>query len=231
MTGALTGKSVFVADLNGAFGAAIVSAIEAAGGAAFAGCTRSKPAAGWPDKGERYDAACPAEWERILAAAEHRLGPLTSVVSNVDVLVRGSIEDLDPAGWRDARTMLDAAMLAMRHGLPRVRQIPGSAIVNVCSIASEIALPNHASYCAAAFALRPMTRSAAIHAREKGYATRINCVIAGFEEGAPLATLVPQAAVSADDVAAMVVYCLSDSSRGATGAEFTVDNGGSVYPT
>lgn len=53
--------------------------------------------------------------------------------------------------------------------------------------------------------------------------------MAGFDSTGRLAALIPKAAV-ASDVAAMVVYLLSDAAKGLTGAEFTVDNGGSVHP-
>lgn len=226
----LVHKSVFVTAINGAFGPATARAIRAEGGRFVAACRSSAP----PEfAGDCIDGdpASPGDWVRFLDEAERRIGPLTSLVNNPDALVKGSIADLDSAGWRLARTsVLDAAMLAVRNILPRLRRVPGSSIVNICSIASEIGLADHASYCATAFALRPMTRSAAIHAREKGYGTRVNCVVAGFDSTGPLAALIPKAAVAADDVAAMVVYLLSDAAKGSTGAEFTVDNGGSVHP-
>lgn len=226
----LAGKSVFVTDIDGAFGPAIARAVRAAGGRFVAGCRSPAPQEFVGDCIDG-DPAAPGDWMRFLDDADRRIGPLTSLVNNPDALVEGSIADLDSAGWRLAQTsVLDAAMLAVRNTLPRLRHVPGSSIVNICSIASEIGLADHSSYCATAFALRPMTRSAAIHAREKGYATRVNCVIAGFDSTGPLAALITKAAVAAEDVAAMVVYLLSDAAKGSTGAEFTVDNGGSVHP-
>ena len=58
----------------------------------------------------------------------------------------------------------------------------------------------------------------------------MNCVIVGFDSTGPLAALIFKVTVAAEDVAAMVVYLLSHAAKGSTGAEFTVDNGGSVHP-
>lgn len=231
MTNALAGKSVFLTDIGGAFGDAIVAAVLTAGGRIVAGCSLPQPPAMYSDVCIPHDPGNSTSWTRVLDQAEACIGSLTSVVNNPELTVRGSIDELDSAGWHRARAGgLDAAMYGIRAALPRLRYVQGSSLVNLCSIASEIGLANYVSTCAMAFAIRPMTRSAAVHALEKGYATRVNCVVAGFDPDGPLAALVPELAVDPLDVAAMVVFLLSDAARGATGAEFTVDGGGSLHP-
>ena len=227
----LSGKAVFLSDIAGAFGPAIATAIIAAGGRLVAGCGASDPPAAFAGVCVFHDPADAASWPRALDASESRIGRLTSIVNNAETIVRGSIEELDTADWRRARAGgLDAAMYAMRSALPRLRHVPGSSVVNLCSIAGEIGLANYASLCATAFAMRSMTRSAAIHAKEKRYSTRFNCVIAGFDQDGSLAKVLPELSVDPEDVATMIVFLLSDAARGATGAEFTIDGGGSLHP-
>lgn len=227
----LAGKSVLLVDIADAFGEAIATAVLNAGGRLVAGCSAASAPPGFSDACHIHDPGDPAGWQALIEAAGTRIGPLTGVVVNPQSIVRGSIEDLNVAAWRLVRAGgLDAAMHALRAALPRLRHVEGSSIVNLCSIAGELGLASFASTCATAFALRPMTRSAAVHAKEKGYATRINCVITGFERTGPLAALIPELGVDAEDVAAMVVFLLSDAAGGTTGAEFTVDGGGSLHP-
>lgn len=231
MTHMLTGKSIFLTDIGGAFGEAIAAAVLTAGGRIAAGCSLPTPPALYADICIAHAPNDPASWTQVLEEAEARLGTLTGFVNNPELLVRGSIADLDGEGWQRARAGgLDAAMYGIRAALPRLRWIQGSSLVNLCSIAGDIGLANYVSTCATAFAIRPMTRSAAVHALEKGYETRVNCIVAGFDPGGPLAASLPELAVDPCDVAGMVVFLLSDAAKGANGAEFTIDGGGSLHP-
>lgn len=171
------------------------------------------------------------QWPLALNHIEDRLGQLDVVVVGSAAIADGSIEQLDPARARAARVAtIDRTMLAMRAVLPRLRHRAGSAIVVVASIAGEIGFPAFAMTSAVVTAQRAMVRSAAVHTREKGYATRVNVVLAGPLPSHPMADAMPRAIVAADAVASAVAFLLSDAARGINGAELTVDGGGGLYP-
>jgi NAD(P)-dependent dehydrogenase (short-subunit alcohol dehydrogenase family) len=179
------------------------------------------------------------------AAAE--FGALHTVVSNAGIGAQGTVVDNADDEWH---RVLDINVLGMvrtaRHALPHLRRSagerPGSvSITHTCSIAATAGLPQRALYSASKGAVLSLTLAmAADHIRE---GIRVNCVNPGTAdtpwvgrlldsapdpaaERAALAARQPTGRlVSADEVAAAVVYLASPAASAVTGTALAVDGG------
>ncbi|MFJ3089991.1 SDR family NAD(P)-dependent oxidoreductase [Streptomyces sp. NPDC086838] len=189
------------------------------------------------------DAAVRAAVDR--AAAE--LGSLHTLVSNAGIGAIGTVEDNDDAEWAQ---VLDINVLGMvraaRHALPHLRRTaadrPGAvSITHTCSIAATAGLPQRALYSASKGAVLSLTLAmAADHVRE---GIRVNCVNPGTADTPWIGRLLDQAddpaaeraaldarqplgrLVSADEVAAAVVYLAGPAAASVTGTALAVDGG------
>lgn len=189
------------------------------------------------------DAAVRAAVDR--AAAE--LGSLHTLVSNAGIGSIGSVEDNDDDEW--AR-VLDINVLGMvrtaRHALPHLRRAaaerPGAvSITQTCSIAATAGLPQRALYSASKGAVLSLTLAmAADHVRE---GVRVNCVNPGTADTPWIGRLLGQAddpaaeraalnarqplgrLVSADEVAAAILYLAGPAAASVTGTALAVDGG------
>ncbi|MEU8705715.1 SDR family oxidoreductase [Streptomyces sp. NPDC048565] len=179
------------------------------------------------------------------AAAE--LGGLHTLVSNAGIGSIGTVEDNPDAEWT---RVLDINVLGMvraaRHALPHLRRAaaerPGAvSITQTCSIAATAGLPQRALYSASKGAVLSLTLAmAADHVRE---GIRVNCVNPGTADTPWIGRLLGQAEdpvaeraaldarqplgrlVSADEVAAAVVYLASPAAASVTGTALAVDGG------
>lgn len=179
------------------------------------------------------------------AAAE--LGSLHTLVSNAGIGSIGTVEDNDDDEW--AR-VLDVNVLGMvrtaRHALPHLRTAaadrPGAvSITHTCSIAATAGLPQRALYSASKGAVLSLTLAmAADHVRE---GIRVNCVNPGTADTPWIGRLLGRAddpaaeraalnarqplgrLVSADEVAAAILYLASPGAASVTGTALAVDGG------
>ncbi|MER7726032.1 SDR family oxidoreductase [Streptomyces sp. NPDC096323] len=179
------------------------------------------------------------------AAAE--LGSLHTLVSNAGIGSIGTVEDNDDEEW--AR-VLDVNVLGMvrtaRHALPHLRRAaadrPGAvSITQTCSIAATAGLPQRALYSASKGAVLSLTLAmAADHVRE---GIRVNCVNPGTADTPWIGRLLGQAddpaaeraalnarqplgrLVSANEVAAAILYLASPGAASVTGTALAVDGG------
>ncbi|MCX4733094.1 SDR family NAD(P)-dependent oxidoreductase [Streptomyces sp. NBC_01363] len=179
------------------------------------------------------------------AAAE--LGTLHTVVSNAGIGSIGTVEDNADDEWT---RVLDINVLGMvrtaRHALPHLRRAaaarPGAvSITQTCSIAATAGLPQRALYSASKGAVLSLTLAmAADHVRE---GIRVNCVNPGTADTPWIGRLLGRAddpaaeraalnarqplgrLVSADEVAAAIVYLASPAAASVTGTALAVDGG------
>ncbi|MFB7190855.1 SDR family NAD(P)-dependent oxidoreductase [Streptomyces sp. NPDC056230] len=179
------------------------------------------------------------------AAAE--LGGLHTLVSNAGIGSIGTVEDNADEEWT---RVLDINVLGMvrtaRHALPHLRRAaadrPGAvSITQTCSIAATSGLPQRALYSASKGAVLSLTLAmAADHVRE---GVRVNCVNPGTADTPWIGRLLGQAddpaaeraalnarqplgrLVSADEVAAAIVYLASPAAASVTGTALAVDGG------
>ncbi|MFH9466935.1 SDR family NAD(P)-dependent oxidoreductase [Streptomyces clavifer] len=179
--------------------------------------------------------------------AAGELGGLHTLVSNAGIGSIGTVEDNTDEEWT---RVLDVNVLGMvraaRHSLPHLRRAaagrPGAvSITQTCSIAATAGLPQRALYSASKGAVLSLTLAmAADHVRE---GIRVNCVNPGTADTPWIGRLLGQAEdpaaeraaldarqplgrlVSADEVAAAVVYLASPAAASVTGTALAVDGG------
>jgi 3alpha(or 20beta)-hydroxysteroid dehydrogenase len=125
----------------------------------------------------------------------------------------------------------------MKAAIPAMRAGGGGSIINISSVGGLRGRPLTAAYAATKFAIRGMTKCAALEVGHDGI--RVNSVHPGsidtdMTRGAEFAAVdkaayhaalpIPRAGTP-DDVAQLVLFLASDESRYCTGAEFVVDGG------
>ncbi|WP_097965910.1 SDR family NAD(P)-dependent oxidoreductase [Streptomyces sp. or20] len=177
-----------------------------------------------------------------VGAAAAALGGIDILVNNAGIGAAGTVEDNPDDEWHG---VLDVNVLGVvrttRAALPHLRRSEHAAVVNVCSIAATAGLPRRALYSASKGAVLSLTLAmAADHVRE---GIRVNCVNPGTvdtpwvgrlldaaddpaAERAALSARQPTGRlVSAEEVAAAVVYLASPSAGSVTGTALAVDGG------
>ncbi|MDQ1576396.1 MAG: hypothetical protein QOH55_1546 [Microbacteriaceae bacterium] len=175
-------------------------------------------------------------------AVVERFGRLDIVVNNAGVGAQGTVADNTDEEWHRAYDINVVGIVRVsRAALPHLRTSPSAAIVNTCSAAATVGLPQRALYSATKGAVLALTRAmAADHIRE---GIRVNCVNPGTADTPWVGRLLDSAAdpaaeraalearqphgrlVSADEVAGAVAYLASPLSGSTTGTSIEVDGG------
>ncbi|MFE9555282.1 SDR family NAD(P)-dependent oxidoreductase [Streptomyces sp. NPDC006703] len=192
--------------------------------------------------GLRADVSDDVSVRAAVEQAAERLGGLDILVNNAGIGAVGTVEDNPDEQWH---RVMDVNVLGMvrttRAALPHLRRSPQAAIVNTCSIGATAGLPQRALYCASKGAVLSLTLAmAADHVRE---GIRVNCVNPGTAD-TPWVTRLLDAAddpeaeraalnarqpmgrlVTADEVAAAIVYLASPAAASVTGTALAVDGG------
>lgn len=188
------------------------------------------------------DVADDASVRSAVRAAADLLGGVDILVNNAGIGAAGTVEDNPDDQWH---RVLDVNVLGIvrtsRAVLPYLRESAHAAIVNVCSIAATAGLPQRALYSASKGAVLSLTLAmAADHIRE---GIRVNCVNPGTAD-TPWVTRLLEAAedpeaeraaldarqpigrlVTADEVAAAIVYLAGPAAGSVTGTALAVDGG------
>ncbi len=233
---AAAGATVAVADLQDDRGAKVASALGDGHGFVH------------------LDVTDDASWEAAITTVVERHGGLDVVVNNAGLEVTDLLVDLDAAG---ARRMVDVNVvgtaLGIKHAFRAMRPDgaagKGGVVINISSVAANIAFPSIALYSASKSAIDRLTRVAAMESGQLGYGVRVNCVYPGLvanEMGIGLANDVaqrglfasPDDAVTAvvgltpsgrlatqEDIANAVVFLASDQAAFVNGAGLPVDGG------
>jgi 3alpha(or 20beta)-hydroxysteroid dehydrogenase len=188
----------------------------------------------------RQDVTSSAGWQDVVNAAEAKFGPVTVLVNNAGIV--GSVSpcvELDEDEYlRICAINQTSVFLGMKHVIPSMKKAGGGSIVNISSISGMVAIygtPNVA-YAASKFALRGLTKQAAIE--YGGDNIRINTVHPGYirtkmmtealtdEQIAIASGSVPIKRVGEPaDVSLLVIYLASDESGFTTGSEHIIDGG------
>lgn len=187
----------------------------------------------------RHDVTRENEWQDVVAAAEAAFGPVSVLVNNAGIVLYCPTETLPESEYRRIIDVNQVSVfLGMKSVLPSMRRAGGGAIINISSVAGLVGGPgNSLAYTASKFAVRGMTKSAAIEFAP--YRIRVNSIHPGAIR-TPMVVPVPGsegllteflASTPAgrlgepDEVASVVVMLASDEAQFATGAEFVVDGG------
>jgi 3alpha(or 20beta)-hydroxysteroid dehydrogenase len=184
----------------------------------------------------RLDVRSEDDWPRIVAEAERHGGrPVDALVNNAGVLREESLEETTLESYRFQTDVMQVGVfLGMRAVAPSMRRAGGGAIVNISSTAGLVAYANNFGYTAAKWAVRGMTKAAALDLAPAKI--RVNSVHPGntdtpmiADRNYPVDDVPLKRNATVDEIAALVLYLVSDEAQYTTGAEHIIDGGYTTY--
>ncbi|GAA1858975.1 SDR family NAD(P)-dependent oxidoreductase [Asanoa iriomotensis] len=189
---------------------------------------------GGPHRVVRADITSPIDVDDLIEECRDALGGLDGVVNNAGVDGHAPIEKLTPEEWaRVLDANLTGAFLVSQGALKRLTD--NGSIVNIGASVALRGRPGGAHYAASKAALLGLTRSLSKEVGRRGI--RVNTVAPGVIETGPDDGPPPEMVErikamtalgrlgTAEDVAAAVLFLVSDASRYVTGTTLNVDGG------
>ncbi len=201
---------------------------------------------GAPARFERLDVTSEGDWHRVVEATLAREGRVDVLVNNAAVLHMAAIEDTTLADYeRVVRVNQVGTFLGIRAVAPAMKAAGRGSIVNVASIDGMSAKNGIVAYAASKWAVRGMTRVAALELGLRGIRVNAVCPEAGnadmmrpyvpaevdvelaasFQQRVLKTQMKRPLAEKIGDVAKMILFLASDESASCTGADFLVDGG------
>jgi 3alpha(or 20beta)-hydroxysteroid dehydrogenase len=187
----------------------------------------------------RQDVGEERDWASAVEAAERIGGGLHGLVNNAGIYLPRTMLETDAELFeRHVRINQLGCFLGMKAAAWAMRRSGGGAIVNISSVAGLRGSPGAFAYSATKWALRGMTKAAAIELAP--HRIRVNSVHPGPidtemlkvrtpEQNQARVQLVPMKRMgTAEEVAKLVLFLLSDDSAYITGAEVSIDGGVSL---
>jgi 3alpha(or 20beta)-hydroxysteroid dehydrogenase len=174
-------------------------------------------------------------WADLVDTVLERHGRIDGLVNNAGVHhTRPLLDEHADEVERLWRVNTLGPLLGIQAVAPAMREQGSGSIVNVSSYAGTRGLPGHTAYGAAKWALRGISRTAAVELGPLGI--RVNTVLPGPIETAMLPVpeeerptrfrhLPLRRAGTASEVAEVVCFLLSDAASYVSGAEVAVDGG------
>lgn len=188
-------------------------------------------------------------WTKAVAATVETFGGLHGLLNAAGVGVRNSIEDCSLAEYRRVNDINGlGTFLGCKAAIPAMKKaamthVGGGSIVNISSVLGLRGASYAMAYCASKGAVRLLTKHVALHCAQMKYNIRCNSVHPGYIETPMIAPRLDQPVGNmsgrqwleelhpigrlgrADEVAAMILFLLSDESSFSTGSEFVCDGG------
>ena len=196
----------------------------------------------------KADVAEPADMDRLFADAAKHLGGLDAVIANAGIAgPTARIEEIEPKDWnRCIAINLTGQYLTVRRAVPLLKKAGGGSVVLMSSAAGRFGYPLRTPYAASKWASIGLTESLAMELGE--HKIRVNAICPGIVEGPRIDAVIGAKAkargvsfaamresylnltsmrsmVSAEDIANMVLFLLSELGARISGQAISVDAG------
>ncbi len=232
--GRVSAKVVLVTGAAGGQGAAEAKALAAEGARVIATDLHDDvPALGDNITYRRLDVASADEWRSVAEWIGGEYGRLDGLVNNAGIPFRAGIDEIELADWdRVLGINLTGTLLGIKTASSLMSD--GGSIVNVSSIAG---VTGHyaVAYTVSKWGVRGLSRVASMDLGSRGI--RVNAIFPGYIE-TPMTASAPESfraaniqatplgrVGTAEEVAPLVVFLISDESSFITGAEIVIDGG------
>ncbi len=185
-----------------------------------------------------HDVTSEASWDHAVATTVGEFGALTTLLNNAGILLWNPMHRVTLEDYMKVITVNQVGcFLGMKAAIRPMREGGGGSIVNTSSTSGIEGMAGVISYAASKFAVRGMTKTAAIELGRWGI--RVNAVLPGgietqmsnpFDqprselEKAYVQNAIPRMG-DPSEVAGMMVFLASDDSSFCTGGDFLVDGG------
>jgi 3alpha(or 20beta)-hydroxysteroid dehydrogenase len=184
------------------------------------------------------DVTLESDWQKAIDAAS-ALGGLHGLVNNAGIYQPSTLMETGTELFeRHMRINQLGCFLGMKCVVPLMERSGGGSIVNISSVAGLRGSPGAIAYSATKWALRGMTKAAAIDLAPRRI--RVNSVHPGPIDTEMLKVRTPEQNQhrvqqvpmkrmgTAEEVASLVLFLLSDESGYITGAEVAIDGGATL---
>ena len=187
----------------------------------------------------RLDVTSEQGWKDVVAATVAKFGKLDILVNNAGIIT--PVIEIGDTSLADYNKVVEvnqvAVFLGMREVLEPMKAAGGGSIINISSIDGLMGMYGAVAYCASKFAVRGMTKVAALEFGK--YGIRVNSIHPGGVETKILddTGLTPAQAEDAfkatpagrigqpREMATLAAYLASDDASYSTGSEFIADGG------
>lgn len=182
------------------------------------------------------DVRSPVDWSAAVAATEEHFGCMTALVNNAGVYLHAPMDETTLAQFEHLVAVNQVGCwLGMKASAPALARAGGGAIVNTASTAALRGLDGRSAYCASKWAVRGLSKSAAIELAPQNI--RVNAVFPGVidtvmasDQARALVAEQPIRRVGGpEEVASLMVFLVSDEAAYCTGAEFVIDGGSTAH--
>ncbi len=194
------------------------------------------PQAGFDGSCRKLDVADEHQWTELAAAVLGEYGRVDVLVNNAGITGPPAPIDETPLAVYQQVIAVNqiGCFLGMRAVIPAMRDARSGSIINISSVAGMGGAPGRISYQASKWAIRGMTRSAAVELA--GYGVRVNAIVPGWVDTQmaanavlpveQLAAGIPLGRIAApSEISALVSFLASPESRYITGTDVVIDGG------
>ncbi|MFP5413697.1 MAG: glucose 1-dehydrogenase [Gammaproteobacteria bacterium] len=186
----------------------------------------------------RLDVTSEASWQAAVKATVAKFGKLNVLVNNAGIVKVTALADCPLEEYMQVIQVNQVGVfLGMKTVAPAMKQAGSGSIINISSIDGLIGMTGGTAYCASKFAVRGMTKVAALELGKDGI--RVNSI----HPGGILTPMITGAGLDAqtageifgrvplqrigqpEEIATLAAYLASDDASYSTGSEFIADGG------
>ena len=187
---------------------------------------------------QHLDVRSESDWERVVARVVEHFGRLDVLINNAGIVIAAPLEQMSLSSYMEVVEINQVGVfLGMRAVTPALRAAGGGSIVNISSSAGLEGVAGVIGYVASKWAVRGMTKSAALELGCHGI--RVNSVHPGGVDTPMLeqddfegvdqdqvfrSQPIPRIS-QPEEIAKLVLFLASDESSYSTGSEFVADGG------